>query len=146
MRLQILAFTGDNASSNDTQTTCLAAMENSFVTSNRVRCYNHILNLVAKALLRPFSHKLTIGGDDGSLSETQSIPDLEEISTDLDAEEENMDRIVEDDIDDNDTDFIDYQWTQFDQDLDQVEAVGNVKSAIDKVPKFLAVFDMSLTK
>ncbi|KAJ7192442.1 hypothetical protein GGX14DRAFT_304208, partial [Mycena pura] len=43
---KILAWTGDNATSNDTQNTALANNpNNSFDAVNRVRCFNHTLNL-----------------------------------------------------------------------------------------------------
>ncbi|KAJ7686054.1 hypothetical protein B0H14DRAFT_2230937, partial [Mycena olivaceomarginata] len=43
---KILAWTGDNASSNDTQNISLGdSPNNSFEAVNRVRCYNHTLNL-----------------------------------------------------------------------------------------------------
>ncbi|KDQ49147.1 hypothetical protein JAAARDRAFT_110266, partial [Jaapia argillacea MUCL 33604] len=43
---KILSYTGDNASSNDKQTEKLASLANSFELTNRVRCFNHTLNLV----------------------------------------------------------------------------------------------------
>ncbi|KAJ7767087.1 hypothetical protein B0H14DRAFT_2264292, partial [Mycena olivaceomarginata] len=53
--LQILAWTGDNASSNDTQNTSLGdSPNNSFEAVNRVHCYNHTLNLSVQAFLHPF--------------------------------------------------------------------------------------------
>ena len=55
MEMQILAFVGDNASSNDTQTVQLDKLANSFEVANRVRCFNHIMQLSAKALLKPFN-------------------------------------------------------------------------------------------
>ena len=56
-RLQdrVLAFNGDNATSNDTQTTKLASLKNSFKIDNRVRCFNHTTQLSAMALIRPFN-------------------------------------------------------------------------------------------
>ncbi|KAJ7065552.1 hypothetical protein C8F01DRAFT_932417, partial [Mycena amicta] len=43
---KILAWTGDNATSNDTQTEALdLSTENIFEGVNRVRCFNHTLNL-----------------------------------------------------------------------------------------------------
>ncbi|KAJ7301561.1 hypothetical protein DFH08DRAFT_617215, partial [Mycena albidolilacea] len=42
----ILAWTGDNASSNDTQTDTMSDQPgNSFIARNRVRCIAHTLNL-----------------------------------------------------------------------------------------------------
>ena len=52
---QILTFNGDNATSNDKQTTALDKLPNSFEAANRVRCFNHTIQLSAKALLKPFS-------------------------------------------------------------------------------------------
>ncbi|KIL63555.1 hypothetical protein M378DRAFT_79529 [Amanita muscaria Koide BX008] len=51
---QILTFNGDNATSNDKQTTFLDKLPNSFNAINRVRCFNHTIQLSAKALLKPF--------------------------------------------------------------------------------------------
>ncbi|KAJ7786902.1 hypothetical protein B0H14DRAFT_2218220, partial [Mycena olivaceomarginata] len=43
---KILAWTGDNATSNDTQNTALSDNpNNSFDSVNRVRCFAHTLNL-----------------------------------------------------------------------------------------------------
>ncbi|KAF8183282.1 hypothetical protein K438DRAFT_1452604, partial [Mycena galopus ATCC 62051] len=43
---KILAWTGDNATSKDTQTTALNRdPNNSFEAINRVHCFNHTLNL-----------------------------------------------------------------------------------------------------
>jgi hypothetical protein len=55
MVTQILALNADNATSNDTQTSALAQMENTFEEANRVRCFNHTLQLSAKTLLKPFN-------------------------------------------------------------------------------------------
>ncbi|KAJ7768983.1 hypothetical protein B0H16DRAFT_1245185, partial [Mycena metata] len=46
LQRKILAWAGDNASSNDTQNTALGAdPNNSYDPVNRVRCFNHTLNL-----------------------------------------------------------------------------------------------------
>ncbi|KAJ7769749.1 hypothetical protein B0H14DRAFT_2402475, partial [Mycena olivaceomarginata] len=63
---QILAWTGDNALSNDTQNTSLGdSPNNSFEAVNRIRCYNHTLNLAVQAFLRPFSSPKKKGGREG---------------------------------------------------------------------------------
>jgi hypothetical protein len=72
--LKILAFNGDNATSNDTQTTHLDKLPNSFEELNRVRCFNHTLQLSAKALLRPFNSpksKPTADADNGDYNAQQ---------------------------------------------------------------------------
>ncbi|KAF9018706.1 hypothetical protein BDZ89DRAFT_903285, partial [Hymenopellis radicata] len=51
----ILSFTGDNASNNDTFTTALNDLDNSFRgDETRTRCFAHTVNLIAKAFLRLF--------------------------------------------------------------------------------------------
>jgi hypothetical protein len=111
--LQILAWTGDNALSNDTQNTSLGdSPNNSFEAVNRVRCYNHTLNLAVQAFLRPFSPPPPKKGskgkgkakentdndtednndydtndsdsdiNDGDLEDDEELPDLADISTD----------------------------------------------------------------
>ena len=52
--MQILTFNADNATNNDKQTMCLHQLNNSFDHVNRIRCYNHTMQLSAKALLKPF--------------------------------------------------------------------------------------------
>ncbi len=56
---KILAVNADNASSNDTQTTKLDQLDNTFDKANRVRCFNHMLQLSAKALMKPFNIALS---------------------------------------------------------------------------------------
>src|ERR1700723_4639183 len=52
---KILAVNANNATSNDTQTTELDQLDNTFEKENRVGCFNHTLQLSAKALLKPFN-------------------------------------------------------------------------------------------
>ncbi|KAJ6467611.1 hypothetical protein DFH09DRAFT_955973, partial [Mycena vulgaris] len=42
---KMLGLTGDNASSNDTQTTALKQHKNSFDDVNRIRCFIHTIQL-----------------------------------------------------------------------------------------------------
>ncbi|KAK7034802.1 dimer-Tnp-hAT domain-containing protein [Favolaschia claudopus] len=87
---KILSWTGDNASSNDTQTTAMSAMPtNSFRKSHRVRCFAHTINLIVKSILKPFSaadkKKKKDGDGDNDNSNTgnddnDSIPDLASLS------------------------------------------------------------------
>ncbi|KAG2031558.1 hypothetical protein BDR03DRAFT_875694, partial [Suillus americanus] len=52
----ILSITADNASSNDTMITKLADMVGHFGGKTaRTRCFLHIVNLVAKSLLKQFN-------------------------------------------------------------------------------------------
>ena len=53
--IQILGITADNASNNDKMIEHLAALVETFLgAANQTRCFAHILNLVAKSVLRQF--------------------------------------------------------------------------------------------
>ncbi len=53
--MQLLAVTGDNAAPNDTMVEELAKRLDDFGgMSHRGRCFDHVVNLCAKAVLRPF--------------------------------------------------------------------------------------------
>jgi len=53
--VQILALNADNATSNDMQTGALTFMENAFEEANHACCFNHMLQLSAKTLLKLFN-------------------------------------------------------------------------------------------
>ncbi|KAG1750336.1 uncharacterized protein EDB91DRAFT_1196368 [Suillus paluster] len=72
---RILAVNADNATANDSQTTKLASLDNSFESVNRVRCFNHTLQLAAKALLKPFNSE--------SLSASEADDDVDGIRLSL---------------------------------------------------------------
>jgi hypothetical protein len=55
---KILAVSTDNATANDKMTTKLTQFNNSFEEENRARCFNHMLQLSAKTLLKPFNTAL----------------------------------------------------------------------------------------
>ena len=52
---KIFAVNADNTTANDMQMTKLAALDNLFEEANHVWCFNHRLQLSAKALLAPFN-------------------------------------------------------------------------------------------
>ncbi|EAU88633.2 hypothetical protein CC1G_01006 [Coprinopsis cinerea okayama7 len=57
---KVLGFVCDNASNNDTLVTELKRLVPTFCGSKyRIRCFAHVINLVAKAMLAPFSGKAT---------------------------------------------------------------------------------------
>ncbi|KAG1741576.1 uncharacterized protein EDB91DRAFT_335401 [Suillus paluster] len=72
---RILAVNADNATANDSQTTKLASLDNSFESVNCVRCFNHTLQLAAKALLKPFNSE--------SLSASEADDDVDGIRLSL---------------------------------------------------------------
>ncbi|KAF8873647.1 hypothetical protein CPB84DRAFT_1657788, partial [Gymnopilus junonius] len=51
---QVLSMTADNATNMDTLSEHLAQQVPAYSAVNRTRCFLHILNLVAKSLLRQF--------------------------------------------------------------------------------------------
>ena len=57
LETKILSVTCDNASNNDTMMENLDDLLSGFSSLNRTRCFAHILNLVAKALLKQFDMK-----------------------------------------------------------------------------------------
>jgi hypothetical protein len=75
---QILAFNGDNISSNDKQTKELAKKKNSFDVCNHARCFNHTMQLAAQTLVKPFRVCLT-----SSALEDNNMPELEAIEPEV---------------------------------------------------------------
>ncbi|KAF5340737.1 hypothetical protein D9611_007370 [Ephemerocybe angulata] len=61
---KLLGFTSNNASNNDTLVTELATLILTFRGSvHHVRCFAHVLNLVAGAIMSPFARKMTKEGE-----------------------------------------------------------------------------------
>ncbi|GLB43472.1 putative protein dimerization activity [Lyophyllum shimeji] len=86
---KILGVTCDNASNNDTMTDAMEDPELllAFQAINRARCFLHIINLVAKSLLKPFD-PTDKDEKDGELSDEELA--LRELEAGLDEEEEAM--------------------------------------------------------
>jgi hypothetical protein len=76
----------DNALSNATQVAALAGMLNSFELDARVRCFNHMLQLSAKALLRPFNTGFSDASED-AVTEADGLLDMEDDDEDEDENE-----------------------------------------------------------
>jgi hypothetical protein len=96
----------DNATSNDKQREDLAAMDNSFEEQNHVRCFNHTLQLSAKALMRPFNPALGRTRDidfNGGQDDLSGVEDDDNKAYDSDHESDNgRDGFDPYDIDDDD--------------------------------------------
>src|SRR5882762_4502199 len=105
---KILSVNADNASPNNTLTTKLDQLDNAFEEENQARCFNHTLQLSAKALLKPFnvglSGKVTDNEnesaqeDDGNLvtfedDEEDEEEDEEEHADEEDVEDDNIDEL-----------------------------------------------------
>ena len=140
--IQILALNADNAASNDTQTTALAEMENSFEEVNRARCFNHTLQLSAKTLLKPFNTGMSSAQlpveEEGTLSlDDKGLTLLDDNSTDGD---DNDDKgISEDDLsDDNESEGKD------DDGIDELEVLD--KNEREKILADTAVVRQTVSK
>ena len=93
---QILAITADNATNMDMLSKHLKQQIPSYSTVNRTQCFTHILNLVAKLLLRQFDVMLKKLDRDDSNEENPEIEltaeeeELLELAEGLDQEELTM--------------------------------------------------------
>jgi hypothetical protein len=134
---QILALNADNAASNDTQVTTLATMPNSFDAVNRVRCFNHTLQLSAKALLKPFNVGLASGKDASTLDADADSSDVGTnngplLSTDSDDDENADDRDgdPEDGIEDDADEPLELDKAEL---ADLMEKTAVVRAVVSKV-------------
>jgi hypothetical protein len=124
---KILAINADNATSNDTQTTKLDQLDNSFDEENRVRCFNHTLQLSVKSLLKPFN--TAISDDDTTAQDhddSQVLPD--------DSEEEGRDEQeidIEGDVEDDSVNEL--QELSEDERVQVLEETAVVRETITKV-------------
>jgi hypothetical protein len=105
---QILSVTCDNTSNNDTMVDELAVSLPNWSAVNRTRCFAHIVNLIAKSLLKQFDVKPKKKKRDKETHNNESdhdLDDLEELAAGLDDEEETMAQeldVDDDDIEDED--------------------------------------------
>ena len=74
MLLKILTINADNAMSNDKQMAYLNKLPNSFEQVNHVRCFNHTLQLSAKALLKTFDNPKPGSIDDNNADDDDAQP------------------------------------------------------------------------
>ena len=99
---KIHAVNADNASPNDTLTTKLDQLDNTFEEENRARCFNHTLQLSAKALLKPFNIGLSGNVTDDDDHSTQDDNGDSAIVEDDEADEGDKEERVEDNKDNKD--------------------------------------------
>lgn len=136
---QILTFVGDNATSNDKQTTRLHRLPNLFESVNHIPCFNHTMQLSAKALLRPFACATSTAEVDSinealDNDEMDEMPGLKGIEDDEEADNDN------DNNDDaggngNDDDEIDEEFNGLsDEEREQLlDNTAAVRGTLDKV-------------
>jgi hypothetical protein len=127
---KILAFNGDNATLNDTQTTKLHNMGNAFHEENHVKCFNHMVQLLAKALLKPFCSCIMTATTDDEPAELEMIPDLE-VSEDEDEDEENEEE--DDDGESIDDEVDELEMMSQEDHANLLEETAAVKQTISKV-------------
>ena len=99
---KILTVNTDNATSKNRQITKLNQLDNHFKEENQVQCFNHTLQLSAKALLKPFNMGLSgkVMDDDNKLTQDDdNDPAMVRDGGDEGDEEEQADE--DDDEDDN---------------------------------------------
>jgi len=110
---KILSFNADNASSNNTQTTKLDELDNSFNKENCARCFNHTLQLLAKTLLKPFNSGLSgKATEDDEMAITEEIEDpdgllMPENEGEGEDEDEDEDEATDHDKEEDEDDGID---------------------------------------
>jgi len=91
---KIHALNADNVTSNDKQMTKLDALPNSFEEENRVRCFNHMMQLSAKSLLAPLNPAIS----QKATQDDEMPEDDAEDEDDNDNDEENVEE--DNDVDD----------------------------------------------
>ena len=104
---KILAINTDNATLNNMQTTKLDQLNNTFDKENRVWCFNHTLQLSAKALLKPYnvglSAKVTDNDNEVSQDNNSNPGTFEDDLKDKeDDEDEGEEQANKEDAEDND--------------------------------------------
>ena len=131
---QILSITCDNASPNDTMVIELARILKAFPgATNRTRCFAHILNLVARSIIRQFD--VPKSKDDGALDD-----ELAGLAADLELDEEEGSDEADDEAeeveDDNLEGWVDERAGMSKSDRDALDiSVRPVKLVLVKVCK-----------
>jgi hypothetical protein len=130
---KMLSVTCDNASNNDTMMEELDDLLTGFSSLNRTRCFAHILNLVAKALLKQFDvrseDKNDLNNDERTLLDMAANIENEELTT---VQEEEGDGVeIEDDDDDGWVDGADALTPEERRNLE--ESIQPVKRTLVKV-------------
>jgi hypothetical protein len=103
---QILCVSCDNASNNETMVDELEVLLPEYSPSNRVRCFTHVLNLVAKSLLKQFDVVKKSKNDDGLNEEDHKLFTLaesleeEELTTANELNDDNGEEGDEDNLED----------------------------------------------
>jgi hypothetical protein len=133
---KVLSVTCDNASNNDTMVTELNNLLTTFSATNRTRCFAHILNLIAKSLLKQFNVKPKAGDTDDLNNDDASLLALaEDMETkELTAAQEKDDGDGEAEEDDQVDDWVDeVEALTPEEHADLEESIRPVKRTLVKV-------------
>ena len=135
---KILALNANNATSNDKQTSKLSTLKNSFEEENCVRCFNHTIQLSAKALLAPFNTALSRKGREDSPKITaDSSDDITILGADQEDEDDTDDADNEgegaEDRDDEDDNIDELQELSEDEHDQMLEDTAVVCETVSKV-------------
>jgi len=146
---QILGVTADNASNNDKMIEHLATLIENFPgAANQTRCFTHILNLVAKSVLRQFEAPKSKGGkvlDDAARELAAVLDDLEGFDDDDvasngggDEDDGEGNEDVDDDVvDDDEEGLLDERDGMSEEELATLEkSVKPVQLVLTKVSQF----------
>ena len=134
---KILLVTCDNASNNDTMIDNLDDSLTGFLSLNRTRCFAHILNLVAKALLKQFDLKTEpatdLNVDERLLLENATDIETEELTMPQEPNDDEEDTI-DVDIDDDDAGWVgEIEALTPEERIDLDESIWPVKRTLVKV-------------
>jgi hypothetical protein len=133
--LKILGVTADNASNNDTMITQLSAHLDDFPgASNQTRCFLHILNITAKAIISQFDVPKAKNG----VVMDQAAQALASLAEGLDVEEQDAyedQELGDDDVDDPPLDrWVDLRDGLTDEEQDQIDLnIRPVRTTLTKV-------------
>lgn len=134
---EIFAFNGDNATSNDTQTTKLDQLPNSFAKKNCACCFNHMLQLFAKTLLRPFNTALSGKDNNNNTPENLEGEVDEDAMLKYDEGQGEEDEQGEDESDDKDDEIDELQELG---EVEQARLLEDTAAVRDMVTKVTCVF------
>jgi hypothetical protein len=130
---KVRALTGDNATSNDTQTAELQKKNNSFDTSNHVHCFNHMIQLSCKALLKPFSSGTSLSTINNNDMLDPSLEGIEGNDSNEDSDEPEDEELACN-MDDNPGDDLDeLEALSGEEQVSFLEATAAVKETVTKV-------------
>ena len=144
---KVLVMNADNASSNDTQTEALAEHDNSFKANNRVRCFNHTLQLSAKALFKPFNPALRKENafKDGDAECDVEVPGSMAVAKcDEDIEDEEVQEV--EDMDDSDDEFDKLQEMDPDMKEEIINDTAVIRGTVTKLRSLSFAIINSTTK